>query len=316
MISLDHHHQSPAPSRDTTANSHSRAAFVFALTLRFHDAPLFCCPCAPHLFAHADKTQVRAVMSRQPHAGARTKAEAGRSMSAAHHERMKGFTLPDEAVTVAPCPNDTAHCARCWENSMCQHPYCGTCKYCPPKEASGGGPGPRLGGGREILDYQCMCTGCARRMARCAGCGKRFVGRAPGAAGPGDDSCDDDGGLCLLPEGPDDDEQGGLAAPPQPWGDRMAAAIALAQQFSGFSQFHASYPPLFEKLWDEQDPGHTGGITTAQAEHFALRMVESGWKDWATTDRERALWAAIQAKHGFISLEHFAEASENQDFSP
>ena len=34
------------------------------------------------------------------------------------------------------------------------------------------------------------------------------------------------------------------------WSERMDAALEVARQYSGFSKFHETYPPLFSELWD------------------------------------------------------------------
>lgn len=68
-----------------------------------------------------------------------------------------------------------------------------------------------------------------------------------------------------------DDEAGALNLPgeiEEDWSQRMAAALEVARlgckicpsdlwdsacvvrQYSGFSKFHETYPPLFEELWD------------------------------------------------------------------
>ena len=95
---------------------------------------------------------------------------------------------------------------------------------------------------------------------------------------------------------------------------RLEAAVRLAEQHSGFSNFHASYRPLFFSLWRRFDPAETGRITAEQAEEFAAAMVENGWGDWAPSDEDVERWRHMQAVHGAVVLEHFAEASENAAF--
>ncbi|CAJ1344075.1 unnamed protein product [Effrenium voratum] len=94
----------------------------------------------------------------------------------------------------------------------------------------------------------------------------------------------------------------------------MEAALELAQEHSGYSKFHDSYPPLFNELWDRYDPGHRGHIMAVEAEAFANDMVARGWSDWKPSKRDTKLWKQLEEKYGSISLEHFAEASENSDF--
>lgn len=92
---------------------------------------------------------------------------------------------------------------------------------------------------------------------------------------------------------------------------RLDAAISIAESFSGFSSFHSNYRPLFKKFWLDADPKQTGYITPTQAEAFAAKMDEDGRFPWNVTDRERSLWNALAPR---ISLEHFAEISENKEF--
>eukprot|EP00435_Cladocopium_sp_Y103_P051772 s980_g16.t1 len=227
------------------------------------------------------------------------KQEAGARMAAAHHERMENFTLPTGACQPS---EDDEHCMDCFQMAFCQHPYCGTCSFCKP---AGGGFDPS----RELLDYQCMCMQCARAMNRCCACGKAFNGKPievtlPLQHAPGND---DEAGGVLLP-----DEDGEIG---EDWSKRMAAALEVAREYSGFSKFHDTYPPLFEELWDKYDAEHTGYIKAADAEAFAKDMVASGWKDWAPSERDCSLWKQIEEEFGGISLEQFAEMSENDDFA-
>ena len=91
-------------------------------------------------------------------------------------------------------------------------------------------------------------------------------------------------------------------------------AIAIAEQHSGFSKFHESYPPLFKRLWQECANGRT--ITVEGAAKFAQGMVANGWKDWAPSDRERTNWRrqAEANPSGEIDLDQFAEMSENSNY--
>lgn len=225
------------------------------------------------------------------------KMEAGARMAAAHRSRMEDFVLP----TSGSCKpsEDGSHCTGCFEMAMCQHPYCGTCGFC-----SSSGVFDRE---RELLDYQCMCERCAKAMNRCCACGIAFDGTPievslPLNHGPGSgDEAFDDVAF------PDEDTTS--------WSERMDAALEVARQYSGFSKFHETYPPLFSELWDRYDPGHTGYIKASEAEAFANDMVAAGWKDWAPSARDRRLWRQIEEECGEISLEQFAEMSENEEFA-
>uniref|UniRef100_A0A0G4HQ25 EF-hand domain-containing protein n=1 Tax=Chromera velia CCMP2878 TaxID=1169474 RepID=A0A0G4HQ25_9ALVE len=98
------------------------------------------------------------------------KAEAGARMAKAHHERMEGFKLPD--TTTKASQMSPGHCTECEHQPMCQHPYCGSCSFCKDDSARKGPP--RLGEGSTLLDYMCMCNGCAKKMNRCCGCGAKL----------------------------------------------------------------------------------------------------------------------------------------------
>ncbi|CAE7356999.1 unnamed protein product [Symbiodinium natans] len=193
---------------------------------------------------------------------------------------------------------DDAHCADCFTMAMCQHPYCGTCGFCVSASFSRD---------RELLDYQCMCEKCARAMNRCCACGKAFNGKPTDVSLPMNHGGSDDEGPGELLGLPGDSEDN--------WEERMAAAIAIAEKYSGFSKFHHSYPPLFAKLWDKYDPDHLGEISAEQAKSFAEDMVAAGWKDWKPSAQDLALWQRIMDESGGISLEQFAEASENDNFA-
>lgn len=227
------------------------------------------------------------------------KQEAGARMAAAHHERMENFTLPTGACQ--PYEGDDEHCMDCFQMAMCQHPYCGTCGFCKSASAD-------FDPERELLDYQCMCIQCARAMNRCCACGKAFNGKPIEVTLP-------------LQHGPGNDEAHGVLLPNEDgeieenWSKRMAAALEVARKYSGFSKFHDTYPPLFEELWDKYDAEHSGYIKAADAEAFAKDMVASGWKDWAPSERDCSLWKQIEEEFGGISLEQFAEMSENGDFA-
>mmetsp|Transcript_6369 Transcript_6369/g.14648 ORF Transcript_6369/g.14648 Transcript_6369/m.14648 type:complete len:256 (-) Transcript_6369:23-790(-) len=230
--------------------------------------------------------------------GTTGKAAAGARMAAAHRERMKDFCLP--AGACAPREDSDSHCAACFEQSMCQHPYCGTCRFCVARGA--------FSHSRQLLDYQCMCEKCAVKMNRCCACGKAFNGKPQDVNLPidhgGEDSDESPAGLLY-----------DVPRVERDWDARMAAAIELAEQYSGYSRFHDSYPPLFAKLWVKYDPERYGQITADQARLFAEDMVAQGWKDWKPSDDDLSLWHRIEMEFGGISLEHFAEASENPEFA-
>mmetsp|Transcript_12105 Transcript_12105/g.28692 ORF Transcript_12105/g.28692 Transcript_12105/m.28692 type:complete len:232 (+) Transcript_12105:45-740(+) len=223
------------------------------------------------------------------------KAAAGGRMAAAHRARMEDFQLPGGSCHKS---DDSAHCRDCFETSMCQHPYCGTCSFCT---------GEDFDRDRELLDYQCMCYKCAKAMNRCCGCGKAFGGKPNEVSLPLTHAGRRGGDFLPSPDVEDDVED-------QLWEERMEAALELAQEHSGYSKFHDSYPPLFNELWDRYDPGHRGHIMAVEAEAFANDMVARGWSDWKPSKRDTKLWKQLEEKYGSISLEHFAEASENSDF--
>lgn len=235
---------------------------------------------------------------KKKHGGAEKKAEAGARMAAAHAKRMEDFSLP--AGACKPSEDDEVHCMDCFQEAMCQHPYCGLCGFCKP--AADGSFDPS----RELLDYMCMCAKCARAMNRCCACGQAFNGKPTQVTLP-------------LQHAPgSDDEAGALNLPgeiEEDWSQRMAAALEVARQYSGFSKFHETYPPLFEELWDKYDAEHTGNISAADANAFAKDMVAAGWKDWAPSERDRNLWNQIEREFGAINLEQFAEMSENSGFA-
>jgi hypothetical protein len=105
-----------------------------------------------------------------------------------------------------------------------------------------------------------------------------------------------------------------MMADDEDFDERLDNAIKIAECYSGFTKFAASYPPLFKRLWREQDPQEVGHISAAQAELIARAMVQAGWADWAPTERDRTLWAELERVWGHITLEQFAEMSENKSF--
>jgi hypothetical protein len=105
-----------------------------------------------------------------------------------------------------------------------------------------------------------------------------------------------------------------MMADDEDFDERLDNAIKIAEGYSGFTKFAASYPPLFKRLWREQDPQEVGHISAAQAELIARAMVQAGWADWAPTERDHTLWAELERVWGHITIEQFAEMSENKSF--
>lgn len=102
--------------------------------------------------------------------------------------------------------------------------------------------------------------------------------------------------------------------------DRIAASLRVAElhfiRCTNFSSFNPSYVSLFSQLWHEIDPAGAGCIVEmAKAEYFAGKMVASGWVDWEPTARERDIWRGLLSVQGYITVEQFAELSENPNFS-
>eukprot|EP00759_Apiculatamorpha_spiralis_P033886 PhF_6_TR35023/c0_g1_i2/m.51009 len=97
---------------------------------------------------------------------------------------------------------------------------------------------------------------------------------------------------------------------------RLDDALKIALRYSKFSDFAPSYYVLFKKTWMKFDTKESGVLSYDQALLFAEEMVASGWGDWALSEIEKVKLRQQSSCPGGITLEAFAEASENKNFIP
>ena len=96
-------------------------------------------------------------------------------MAASHEQRMSSFDLPSESQTAKRSTQCPAHCTDCEMQPMLQHVYCGSCKYCAMASAGGATTSQDpFSNSSRLMDYMCMCDGCALKLGRCCGCGRKL----------------------------------------------------------------------------------------------------------------------------------------------